>query len=72
MEHPPITAVLLVVGFNLGWLLIRLFGPPETAVLPERAYVHDPVTRLLRVPASHASPPPRERNTSGIAARRRG
>lgn len=57
MEHPLITAVLLVMGFNLGWLLIRLFGPPETAVLPEGAYVHDPVTRLLSIPASHVGPP---------------
>jgi len=72
MEHPLIIVVLLVMGFNLGLLLIRLFGPPETDALPRRAYVHDPVTTLLRPPTSHVSPPPRERNTSDSAARRRG
>ena len=28
MEHPLIIAVLLVMGFNLGLLLMRVFGPP--------------------------------------------
>ena len=67
MAHALIIALLLVLGFNLGLLLIRLFGPPEPDERPERVCVHDPVTHLLRSPASHGSLPPRERRTSGTS-----
>jgi len=40
VEHPLIVAVLLVLGFNLGLLLIRLFGPPETDEPPEDGPLH--------------------------------
>lgn len=39
MERPLIVALLLVLGFNLGLLLIRVFGPPEADELPEEAPV---------------------------------
>ena len=60
MEHPLTVALLLVLGFTLGLLLIRLFGPPEADALPERACVHDPITTFVRPPLSHVSPPPLE------------
>ena len=67
MEHPLTVALLLVPGFNLGLLLIRLFGPPEADALPERAYVHDPITMLLHPPSSHVSPPLLETSPVGNA-----
>ena len=45
MEHPLIVALLLVMGFNLGLLLIRLFGPPETDERPEQAPVRTHAVR---------------------------
>ena len=69
MEHPLTIALLLILGFNLGVVLVRVFGPPEPAVPPEQACVHDPVTHLLRASASAVSLPPRERNTWDPSAR---
>jgi hypothetical protein len=35
MKHLLIDGMLLAVGFDLGLLLIRLFGPPEADELSE-------------------------------------
>jgi len=56
MEHPLIVAVLLVLGFNLGLLLIRLFGPPETNEPPEDGPLHAHDRDWLpRVTVSHVA-----------------
>ena len=67
MEHPLTIALLLILGFNLGVVLMRVFGPPETPVSLDRVWVHDPVTCLLRPAASAVGPPPRERTTANAA-----